>query len=116
MKIQKLKVSRIVSCTDGDTFRIAVDTWPAFFGQSIPVRVRGVNCPELRSRYLPIRTAAIGAKNFTNELLFNASEVVLLNVQRGKYFRLVADVQIDGRDLKSLLINAGHGVPTFKFV
>ena len=115
MKIRRLRPSAILSCFDGDTFTIQVATWPSFFGRSISVRIRGVNCPELKSRNLTTRNQAISAKNFTSKKLSNAKEIILENVARGKYFRLVADVWIDGHNLKDLLINSGLGVPCAKY-
>lgn len=35
----------------------------------------------------------------------------LNNVQRGKFFRIVADVMIDGKSSTAALIDAGYGVP-----
>ena len=44
------------------------------------------------------------------ELLTNAKTIDLLNVERGKYFRLVASVRIDGIDLSNLLLREGFAV------
>lgn len=111
MKIQKVAVSRLISIADGDTFRCDVDTWPKLFGYHIPVRVRGINCPE-RNSFDPGRKAlSEKARVFTYTVLTNAKCIVLLNVTRGKYFRLVADVEFDGRDLASELLQGGLAVP-----
>lgn len=110
MKIQKVRVSRIVSVFDGDTFRCDVDSWPKLFGYHIPIRIRGINCEEKRRfRENPETTAFIAAK-FTKTALINAKNVELLNVQRGKYFRLIADVLVDGHDLADQLLSNGLAV------
>ena len=44
-------------------------------------------------------------------LLENAFEIKLINIQRGKYFRIMASVLMDGCDLADALINANLGRP-----
>ena len=41
----------------------------------------------------------------------NAKKINLKNVDRGKYFRILADVEYDGKDLSSFLINNNFAVP-----
>ena len=55
-------VKRII---DGDSFRVVLPDMPELFGKDIPVRVRGVDCPELRSSDPAVRAAAVAAKEFT---------------------------------------------------
>jgi len=110
MKIAKVQVSRLVSCFDGDTFRCDVDSWPKLFGYHIPVRVRGVDCFERSSPNPDELRKALIAKDFTKTALTNAKQIILVNVTRGKYFRLIADVMIDGHDLGSALLSNGLAV------
>lgn len=110
MKVQKVLVSRVVSCFDGDTFRVDVDTWPQLFGRKIPVRIRGINCPEKRRFNNEVPADALKAMEFTKTALLNGKRILLLNVTRGKYFRLIADVEIDGHDLASDLLSNGLAV------
>lgn len=110
MKINKVVASRLVSCFDGDTFRVDVDTWPQLFGRKIPVRVRGINCPERSSKDPEQSLIAVNAHAFTKSALLNAKQILLVNVQRGKYFRLVADVYLDGQSLSESLVSAGLAV------
>ena len=110
MKINRVLVSRIYSVFDGDTFRCDVDTWPKLFGWHIPVRIRGIDCPERRSKIPAIQHKAVNAQAFTKAALINAKRIELLNVSRGKYFRIVADVLVDGRDLGSALVANGLAV------
>lgn len=108
--MQKVAVSRLISIADGDTFRCDVDTWPKLFGYHIPVRVRGINCPERNASDEALKALSERARKFTYEALTNAKKIVLLNVSRGKYFRLVADVEYDGRNLASELLQGGLAV------
>jgi endonuclease YncB( thermonuclease family) len=95
---------------DGDTFRVDIDTWPKFIGWRIPIRVKGINCPERRSKCPEEKAAAINAMHFTKSLLASGSDIVLERLERGKYFRIVADVKIDGRDLATALLDNGLAV------
>lgn len=104
--MNKVKVSRIVSCFDGDTFRADIDTWPKLFGHKIPIRIRGIDCPERSSKDPDEQLTATNAHAFTKSTLINAKEVMLENVQRGKYFRLIADVFVDGQNLAEMLVRA----------
>lgn len=110
MRINRVKVSRIVSVYDGDTFRCDIDTWPKLFGFKIPVRIRGINCCERSSPDAEKKSQAENARRFTRAALINSKAVVLENVQRGKYFRLIADVKCDGRDLAFDLLQGGLAV------
>lgn len=110
MKIRRVRVSRIVSCFDGDTFRCDVDTWPKLFGYKIPIRIRGINCPERSSKDPDQSLIATNAHAFTSSALLNARCVILEDVSRGKYFRLVADVFVDGLNLADMLVTAGLAV------
>jgi len=50
---------------------------------------------------------ALKAKQFAVEQLRNAEQIELINMRRGKYFLILADVYVDGRDLGKLLIEEG---------
>lgn len=106
-----VRVARVVSVYDGDSFRADVRGWPAIVGHSIRVRVAGVDTPELRDPRAPVRALAYAARTFTAERLLGAREVRLHHVRRGKYFRLVAEVEVDGEDLSTALLDAGLAKP-----
>ena len=107
MKINRVVVSRLVSVYDGDTFRCDVDSWPKLFGYHIPVRIRGINCPEKRKIDDRPNQLAVRAMNFTKTSLINAKCIELVDITRGKYFRLIANVLIDGHDLGQMLLDNG---------
>ena len=89
-------VSRIRSVYDGDTFRCDIDAWPAVAGANIGVRVAGIDTPEIRDRRPRIRLLARAARDYVQIRLGNAHRVELRDIRRGKYFRIVADVHVDG--------------------
>lgn len=96
---------------DGDTFRCDIDGWPAIVGKNIGIRINGIDCPEIREKRPEIKALGLRAKDFSENKLLNAQMVTLENIQRGKYFRLVADVKIDGDDLGEMLIKEGLAKP-----
>lgn len=97
-------VSKVISVYDGDTFRVNIDGYPALIGENISIRVNGVDTPEIRAKCSDEKQLALAAKAYTQEQLTTANTIMLTNIERGKYFRLVADVILDGKNLSDLLI------------
>ncbi|TKB53321.1 thermonuclease family protein [Ferrimonas aestuarii] len=102
------QVTAVTSIYDADTFRVNIDGWPAVAGERIPVRVKGVDAPELRGQCDMEKQLARQAKQFTVRQLRQAKQIELKHIERGKYFRLLAEVWIDGKSLSEELIKAGH--------
>ena len=75
------------------------------------VRVRGIDTPEIRGKCEKERRLARKAKAFVASRLSKAKKIELRDVARGKYFGIVADVFVDGRNLKTLILERGLGVP-----
>lgn len=95
---------KIISVYDGDTFRVNIDEYPPILGQNIPVRVNGVDTPEIRGKCQYEKDLAIKARDFVRDKLLNAKEIKLTNIQRGKYFRIVANVLVDDVSLEAQLL------------
>ena len=51
------------------------------------------------------------SKNSLNDILKDTGKIVLKNLQRGKYFRLVGDVYVDEENLAVMLVEAGVAIP-----
>jgi endonuclease YncB( thermonuclease family) len=92
---------------DGDTFKIDLPSQHPLFGDDISVRVLSIDTPELRGTSDEVKALAYKAKNRTQELLSDAKTIELKNPQRGKYFRVVAEVWIDGESLGEKLKSDG---------
>ncbi len=102
----ELIVSEIVSIYDGDTFRVTLDgDMPRIFGENISVRVANIDTPEIRTKCVQEKKLARKAKQFTVQKIRESKVIVLKNVQRGKYFRIVADVYLDGVSLSNQLLD-----------
>ncbi len=106
-----VEVSEVTSIYDADTFRVNIEGWPDIAGKDVPIRVNGVDAPEIRGKCESEKKDARKAKQFTVNLLRSAQMVELKNMRRGKYFRILADVYVDGEALSEKLISAGLARP-----
>ena len=103
-------VSKVISIYDGDTFKVNIEGYPAIVGEKMSVRVNGIDTPEIKGKCAKEKELAHKAKQIVVELMKKAKVVELRNMQRDKYFRIVSDVYIDGKNLSSLLIEKNLAV------
>lgn len=94
----------VVKNYDGDTLTVNIPDVPALIGKNISVRVLGIDTPEVKTKNSCEKQAGRMAKNLVSSTLRGAKNIELHNVQRDKYFRILADVIIDGKSLKEVLI------------
>tara|TARA_B110000438_G_C15345061_1_gene449609 strand:+ start:30 stop:449 length:420 start_codon:yes stop_codon:yes gene_type:complete len=97
-------VTRIIGVYDGDTFRVDIDELSDIVGKNIAIRILGIDTPEIKGKCDKEKQLAIKARDFTRSYLNNASSVQLSNLKRDKYFRLLADVYVDGESLAAALL------------
>jgi endonuclease YncB( thermonuclease family) len=96
---------------DGDTFRVFVVLGS---GETItaPVRIRGVDTPEIHGACDAEIRAAREASRALSDLL-RSGDVLLDQIATDKYERVLARVQIrqNGalRDVAGVMVNAGYG-------
>jgi len=98
-------VSKVINVYDGDTFRVDINSLPPIVGKNIAIRVNGVDTPEIRGKCQYEKNLALKARDFVRDKLSNAKEIKLTNLQRGKYFRVVANVVVDGVSLEQELLD-----------
>ena len=101
-------VLEVTSIYDADTFRVNIPGWPPIIGERVPIRLKGVDAPEINGKCQSEKEAARKAKQYTVQALRSARSIELRNMERGKYFRILADVYVDGRNLSDALIEAGY--------
>lgn len=89
---------------DGDTITVDLPNIPPVFGRAIGVRILGIDTAEIRGKSECEKQAARTARKLVENLIKNAKQVDILNVQRDKYFRILGDVSIDGKLVKEILI------------
>ena len=95
---------------DGDTIRFDLPGYPPIAGDDIRVRVNGIDTPEIKGKCEKESYDAKQAKEMVADILKDAEQIVLRNMERGKYFRIAADVIVDGESLGDMLIEAGMAV------
>lgn len=89
---------------DSDTITFNIPDVPKLIGEKINVRVAHIDSPEKNGKLPCEKETSRIAKNLVENLLKRAKRIDLQNVQRDKYFRILADVQVDGQDLKEILL------------
>lgn len=99
------------SCYDGDTCRFTIPGVHPLLGRRIGVRLAGIDTPEIKGKCAGESRLARKARAFLNRALRDAREIRLLNVRRGKYFRIVADIEADGVVINGQLIQQGLAHP-----
>lgn len=104
-------VEQVTSIYDGDTFRADIVGYPEIVGEHIGIRINGVDTPEIKGKCKKEKALARKAKQITVAALRGASTIELRHMKRGKYFRIVADVYVDGRNLADELVRSGLAVP-----
>jgi len=62
-------VSKVISVYDGDTFRVDIDSLPPIVGKNIPIRVNGVDTPEIRGKCEYEKNLALKARDFVRAKL-----------------------------------------------
>ncbi len=92
---------------DGDTITFDIPGIHPLIGKNISVRVRGLDTAEVSTKNKCEKRVGLYTKEQVAVLLKRAKRVDLLNVSREKYFRILADVIVDGKSLSENLMNAG---------
>ncbi len=108
---ETIVVDEVTSIYDADTFRVNIKGWPPIIGERMPIRANGFDAPEIRGKCEQEKVGAREAKQLTVEALRNADIIELRNQKRGKYFRIIADVFIDGKSLRDMHLSAGTARP-----
>ena len=84
---------------------------PSLSGDRLPIRLAGIDTPEMNSRCDHERLLAIAARNFLTERLKAAKMIKIELIARGKYFRALALIEADGVDLADELVAKGLAHP-----
>lgn len=89
---------------DGDTITVSIHDLHPLIGKNIPVRVKGIDTAEIKTLDHCERQASRTARKLVNNILKHSKRIDLLNVERDKYFRILADVAADGKLVSEILI------------
>ena len=107
-KFDNVKVCRV---HDGDTFIADIDGVHPIIGSEISIRIAKIDTPEITDTRNEIKQLAIQARDYVSAKLAHAKIIQLDNIKRDKYFRILADVFVDGESLAEELIAQGLAKP-----
>ena len=107
----QLSVAKVDRVHDGDTFIVEIAGVHPLIGKEISIRINGIDSPEITDARDEVKRLAVEARDYVARRLQSATHIELLNVQRDKYFRILADVWVDGVDLAQELIEQGLAQP-----
>ena len=108
---ESLRNVQFVRNYDGDTITFNIPNTPAIIGKNIAIRLRGIDTPELKKNNCQEeKEKAETAKQLVYSLLKDAMVINLHRIDRGKYFRILADVEFDDQDLASILLEKNLAV------
>jgi len=105
-KVNNFCQAKVVRVYDGDTFYVNIEKIHSLFGDSLGIRIKGIDTPELRGGTPETKAEGIKARDFTINFLKVAKRVDLSECSRGKFFRIVCHVYADGKSLGDELIKA----------
>lgn len=103
-----LNCVKVVEVHDGDTFFIDLPEAPPPFSERLPVRIAGVDAPELSSKDVCEKRRALEAKAILESLLRNAERIDIINVTRDLYFRIDGVILADGESVGDKLLQSKH--------
>jgi len=90
---------------DADTLKVTIPDVHPLLGKKISIRLKSVDGVEKRCD----RARWESGKIFVRKLLQKKDTVInLSDCSRGKYFRLVCNVTVNGNDLATMLLWSGH--------
>jgi micrococcal nuclease len=95
---------------DGDTITFDLPGLHPIIGEKISIRVNGIDTPEINGKCEKEKYGAQQAKNMVAGILKDSKKITLRNMERGKYFRIAADVIVDGESLAGMLVEAGMAI------
>jgi micrococcal nuclease len=95
---------------DGDTITFNLPGLHPIIGEKISIRVNGIDTPEIKGKCEKEQYDAKQAQQMVADILKDAEQITLKNMERGKYFRIAADVIVDGENLADMLIEASMAV------
>lgn len=110
-------VDEVAAVYDGDTFTAQINEWPPVIGERIKIRIADINAPERRSRCdteaekARERQLAADARIYLVERLRGAETIELRQIERGSFYRIIAQVWADGENVGEDMLTEGHALP-----
>lgn len=103
--------SKIIRIVDADTFIISAPFIPKPLKQQIPLRLAGVDTPNIKRWANCDREAKLGqeAKLYVQGLLDTSKKQEIKFLSMDKYNRILGEVYFDGKNVSEILIEKGFG-------
>lgn len=89
---------------DADSVTVTIPNVHPLLGELISIRIKGIDTGEMKSKATCEKDRAIAAQQMIEKILIGAKRINLKNIGRDKYFRILADVEVDGQFLKDQLL------------
>ena len=100
------KVTKVIN---GDTVTVKVDFLPIELGDTLSIRIYGIDTPEIRGKCLSEIEKAKNAKAFLKDLLAKNDYKIVIK-GRDKYFRLIGDIKVGNDYVSNIMLNKGYAV------
>lgn len=108
--VPRCNLGRVCKVYDGDTFTILAYNAPDRHNiYRFSVRIRGIDCPEIRGKCEEEKKWARCARDWVRDCM-QGKVVVLKNIDLDKYGRVLADVQCNEIDVAKKLIELRYAV------
>lgn len=95
---------------DGDTFKADIDEWPIIIGRYTSIRIAGIQAPEMYQGDTQQKMKAERSRIALYDILSIAKDIKLVNIRRGKFFRLIAGVIADEINIGQFMIEKGYAI------
>jgi endonuclease YncB( thermonuclease family) len=106
-----LELHGLVSVYDGDTFTCDIDGVHPLMGERIGIRIKGIDTPEMNDQRPHVKSKAVLAKRHLQRRLLTADKIELKDLERDKYFRILAEVLVDGVSMGREMVAKGLARP-----
>lgn len=105
-----LQIKSINRVYDGDTIYVDLMNEHPLLADDIGIRIKGIQAPEIRTKCKEEKRKAKQSRDFLQALL-SSGNIKIINAERGKYFRLVADIEVNGKDIGEQMIRYNYALP-----
>lgn len=113
LSAQSQEKSKIIRVVDGDTFVITAPFMPKSLKQNIPLRLTGVDTPNIKRFANCSKEAEMGerAKQFVETLYKKSKKQEIKFVGTDKYNRILGEVYFDGKSVSTSLLEENLAKP-----
>lgn len=114
--IDTFRCVEVASIYDGDSIKVNINNLHPFFGEEMRVRVSDIDTAERYGKKPCEREMAILARNFIHHrisLAKDVSSIELRKIQKDKYFRINAQLWVNGRSIGNAMIAENLAVPYY---